>query len=95
MTARRRKGDKCRGWCDLRESGPHNGRCVVFIGEVLLSSPGDSYALSVTAEGHGKHPEPYVAVAGRGSVSYALAHLTWDEADQLADLLSSARRRFA
>lgn len=79
---------KCARWCDFSETGPHNGRCISHVGEVVLSEPRDSYAIAVTIESDDRHPHPYLTVAGRGSVSYALARLTWDETDHLAHLLS-------
>ena len=93
-TARKR----CPGWCDYSESAPHSGRHAHHVGEVMLSQGGDDrpYCVAVTIESYDKSPRPYLAVAqGHGSLPYALAAMSWAEADALAGLLSDARKRYA
>jgi hypothetical protein len=63
------------------------------MGEVLLQRQDAAFVVAVTVESQEDDPLPCLTVGGRYT-SYATAAMTWAESDQLASLLTDARKRY-
>lgn len=87
-------------WCDYcpsrgEPSAPHDGPHVRFIAELMLSRNAACYSVALTLESASAFdPHPVIWLGMRIGPPVAV-HLSWEHVDALADMLTTAKQRYA